>query len=140
MNTTQPYDIYELMIISPNKKGEMIYYETHKPEPNLNLVRDLITLGADLNWQNIRGITALQVCAWNNTRLEFARILIDAGADLNITNETGWTALHWSAWYNRTEMVKMLLEAGSDKTMRTHSGIIPYELAETQELKELLKV
>ena len=136
----QPYDIYELMIIPPNRKGEMIYYETHKPEPNLSLVRDLITLGADLDWKSENGITALQVCAWNNTRLELARILIDAGANLNITSENGWTALHWSAWYNRTEMVKMLLEAGSDKTMRTHSGIIPYELANTEELKKLLKV
>jgi hypothetical protein len=33
----QSYDIYELMIIPPNKKGEMIVRELEKPEPNLNL-------------------------------------------------------------------------------------------------------
>jgi hypothetical protein len=44
----QSYDIYELMIIPPNKKGEMIVRELEKPEPNLNLVRDLIYQGANL--------------------------------------------------------------------------------------------
>jgi hypothetical protein len=32
----------------------------------------------------------------------------------------------------------MLLDAGADKTIPTNNGKLPYELADTQELKELL--
>ena len=56
MNT---YDIYELMITPPNKKAEMIMDELKKDEPNLNLVRDLIALGANIDWQNHNEWTAL---------------------------------------------------------------------------------
>ena len=168
----EDYDPYELMIISPNKKGEMLMGELQKPEPNLNLVRDLITLGANLNWQDEDGETALHKCAMNYL-LDIAKMLIDAGADLNIQDEFGWTALHNCARYNRIEVAKMLIDAGADlniqngilsytplhycsdyyhpeiarmlidagadKTIQDDDGKLPYELADSQELKKLLK-
>ena len=101
------YDPYELMIIPPNKKAEMIIEEIEKrSKANLNIVRDLITLGANLDWQE----------------------------------NDGSTALHWCAVNNHPEILRMLIDAGADKTMRTHSGIIPYEVTENPELQELLKV
>ena len=99
----EDYDPYELMIIPPNKKGEMLVEEIQKPEPNLNLISDLITLGADLDWQE----------------------------------GDGWTALHWCAYKNRPEIARMLIDAGADKTIPNNDGELPYELADTQELKEL---
>ena len=135
----EDYDPYELMIIPPNKKGEMIVRELKKGmEANLNLVRDLITLGADLNIQYFIGWTALHRCVSSN-HPEIARMLIDAGADLNIQDNAGWTALHMCALYNRPEIARMLIDAGADKTIPDNSGNLPYELAKTQELKELLK-
>ena len=133
------YDPYELMIIPPNKKAEMLIEEIKKEDKaNLNLVKDLIVLGANLDWQDNDGRTALHVCAWNN-RPEIARMLIDAGADLNIQNEYGSTALYVSAYWNHPEIARMLIDAGADKTIPTNNGKLPYELADTQELKELLK-
>ena len=132
------YDPYELMITPPNKKGEMLIDEIQKPEPNLNLVSDLITLGANVDWQDNVGSTALHWCAYKN-RSEIARMLIDAGADVNIQEEYGTTALHRCAMYNHPEMLRMLIDAGADKTIPTNNGELPYELADTQELKELLQ-
>ena len=132
------YDPYELMIIPPNKKGEMLVGELSKDEPNLNLVRDLIELGANLDWQGGYGWTALHVCAWYN-HPEIARMLIDAGADMNILNNDGWTALHLCAYWNHPETARMLIDAGADKTILNNDGRVPYELASSQELKELLK-
>ena len=166
------YDPYELMILPPNKKADMIVEEIKKKDKaNLNLVEDLITLGANLDWQDGDGRTALYMCAIIN-RPEILRMLIDAGADVNIQHNDGSTALHWCAINNRPKIVRMLLDygadvniqhnngstalhwcvmwdhpeiawmlldAGADKTIPNNDGALPYELANTQELKELLK-
>ena len=168
----EEYDPYELMITPPNKKAEMIFKEIEKRDKaNLNLVRDLIALGANVDWQNNNGCTALHWCAYNNhsrilgllidagvdvniqdndgwTALhwcaqfnfpEIARMLLDYGADMNIQDEDGMTALHYCARANRPEIAKMLIDAGADKTIPNNNGKLPYEVAKTKELKELLK-
>ena len=134
----EDYDPYELMIIPPNKKGEMLVSEVEKPEPNLNLVRDLITLGANLDWQDDYGRTALHYCGQYD-HLEIAKMLIEAGADVNIQHDRGWTPLHIFTFYNHSRIVGMLLDAGADKTISDNEGRLPYELAKTQELKKLLQ-
>ena len=135
----EDYDPYELVMLSPNQKGEMLVSEIEKGDKaNLNLVRDLIELGANLEWQDEDGWTALYECAWHNY-LEIARMLIDAGADVNIQDNVGWTALHYCARWNHPEIARMLIDSGADKTIPSNSGKLPYELAQTKELKELLK-
>jgi hypothetical protein len=42
--------------------------------------------------------------------------------------------------WNHPEIARMLIDAGADKTIPTNDGKLPYELAESQELQELLKV
>ena len=85
----EPYDPYELMITPPNKQGEMLVREIEKKgKANLNLVGDLITLGANIYWQDNDGWTALHWCAYKN-HPEIARMLIDAGADKTIPNNDG---------------------------------------------------
>jgi ankyrin repeat protein len=168
----EEYDPYELMIIPPNKKAEMLIQEIKKKDKaNLNLVNDLIVLGANLDWQDTAGWTALHFCASRN-HPEIARMLIDAGADLNIQDtDDDWTALHWCAIHNHPEIAKMLIDAGADlniqdtdgstalhycadqnhpellrmlisagadKTIPTNDGKLPYELAKTQEMKNIL--
>lgn len=139
------YDPYELMIIFPNKKTEMLIHETRKIWPNLDLVRDLISFGANLDWQDDRGRIPLHVCAkWNHP--EIARMLIDAGADLNIQDENGQTALHVCAlntdpaWTTDPELLRMLIEAGADKTIPDNRGRLPYDLTIKSEFLKLLKV
>ena len=132
------YDPYELMITPPGKKAEMIIREIEKEESNMTLVRDLIILGANVDWHDEKGLTALHVCA-NGNHLEIAKMLIDAGADLNMQDDDGRTALHICAKWNRPEILRMLIESGADKTIPNNDGKLPYELADTQELKELLK-
>jgi ankyrin repeat protein len=201
----EPHDPYELMIVSPNKKSEMIMRECEKDEPNLNLVSDLIVLGANLDWQDEDyNMTVMHMAAWFG-RVEIARMLIDAGANLDIQDifgktilhvamegnyseitqmlidagakldiqdRDGETVLHWAAWRNYSEITQMLIDAGvklniQDKWDRTalhwavdnnspetaqmliyagarkdipdNDGEIPYDLAGTQELKNLLK-
>jgi ankyrin repeat protein len=134
----EDYDPYELMIIPPNKKGEMLMKEIKKDKPNLNLVSDLIVLGANVDWQDEYGRTALHYCGQYDHLEIIAKMLIDAGADVNIQHSRGWTPLHIFTFYNHSRIVRMLLDAGADKTISDNEGRLPYEFAKTQELKELL--
>ena len=123
----EDYDPYELMITPPNKKAEMLIDEINKKDkPNLNLVSDLIVLGANLDWQTSYGSTALHWCAmWN--RSEIARMLIDVGADVNIQHNDGSTALHRCANKNRPEILRMLIDAGADLNMQDNRGRTPLQ-------------
>ncbi len=134
------YDPYELMIIPPNKKAEMIVDEIKKFKPNLNLVSDLIVLGANLDWQDEdnRGMTPLYRAAYYEN-VEIVRILIDAGADVNVQDEYGRTPLHVAANYGYVKIVRMLIDAGARKDISNIAGKLPYDLARTEELKKLLK-
>jgi ankyrin repeat protein len=136
----EEYDPYELMIIPPNKKGEMLIDEIQKEDKaNLNLVRDLITFGANLDWQDDYGRTTLHYCAQYD-HLDIARILIDAGADVNIQHSRGWTPLHAFTFYKHLEIVRMLLDAGADKTIPDNEGRLPYDFRKnSKKLKELLQ-
>jgi ankyrin repeat protein len=136
-----PYDPYELMMIPPNKKAEMIIGEIYKDEPNLNLVRDLITLGANLEWQDEDNYnyTPLHLAVREGS-VEIARMLIDAEADLNLQHTWGSkTPLHEAALWGRVEIAHMLISAGARKDIRDEWGRLPYDLAQTRELKNLLK-
>ncbi len=134
------YDPYELMIIPPNKKAEMIVGEIYKDEPNLDLVQDLITLGANLEWrdENASNRTVLHIAAmWGKT--EILKLLIDAKVELDIQDNDGWTALHWAATRGITKNAQILVDAGARKDIPDIEGKFPYDYAYTQELKNLLK-
>jgi ankyrin repeat protein len=119
----EKFENYDPMIISPNKKSEMIRDEMEKPIPNLNLVEDLIKSDINLNWQDEGHYkwTILHYTVFYN-RIEIAKIMIDAGADVNIKNEDGDSPLHFSAYYDRYEISKMLIDAGADLDMQEDSG------------------
>ncbi len=169
----KPHDPYELMIIPPNKQAEMILWEIEKAEPNLNLVNDLIVLGANLNWQDEDDFnrTPLHMAA-SRGKVEIAKILIDAGANVNVQNEwdntplhlaamdgeieiaqmlidagayvdvqdiIGRTPLHWAAGRGQVEIARMLIDAGAKLDIPNNEGKLPYDLANNQELKKLLR-
>jgi ankyrin repeat protein len=118
----KPFDPYELMITPPNKKAEMIIRELEKEDKaNLNLVNDLIVLGANLDWQDTYGWTALHWCASQN-HPGIAKMLIDAGSDLNIQSTNGWTALHWCASQNHLGIAGILIDAGADLNIQDTAG------------------
>ena len=120
------YDPYELMIIPPNKQAEMIIQEIKSNEPSMNLVSDLIVLGANLDWKEDgnRGWTALHWAAYYN-RLKIVKILIDAGADVNIQNEEEDTPLHIATRWCNIKTIKLLLDSGADVNIKNKKGWTP---------------
>ena len=126
----KPHDPYELMIIPPNKQAEMIVREIKKDKPNLNLVSDLITLGANLNWQDKDNddSTPLHMAAWCGNE-KISRMLIDAGANVNMQDKDGRTPLHIATYYGEIEIARMLIDSGADVNVQDEDGSTPLHRA-----------
>ena len=61
-------------------------------EARSTIVKDLLSYGADVNFQNDNGRTVLMECLCMK-RFELVKVFLDAGADLSIVDKRGNTAL-----------------------------------------------
>ncbi len=94
---------------------------------NLEVVRQHIEAGTDINMKEPFGGSTPLITAVTFGKKEIAKTLIDAGADLTITNNDGSTPLHAAAFFCRVEIVQMLIDAHADKTLRNNFGATPRE-------------
>lgn len=83
-------------------------------EADLARVKDSICNGADIfAILNERDILSAAI-AWSaNVRQEVIDLLLRSGANPNLQGHDGTTALYWAASCDKTELVKLLIEAGA---------------------------
>ena len=161
------YDPYELMLIPPGKKAEMIMKECEFEHPNVDLIRDLVDLGADLEFYSetlgmpLRSAvfygklevvkilleggasldsTLLQVAIWRDSKAIF-KLLLEAGADPNTFDRKNETALHTAARYTRDiEVFRLLLEAGSDPNVKDDFTLTPLHHVALVDLRDAVLI
>jgi ankyrin repeat protein len=80
---------------------------------NLEMVKFLVSEGADVNMVNNNGGTAL-MAASEKGNLEIVKFLVSKGADVNAVNNNGNTALMLASENGNLEMVKFLFSEGAD--------------------------
>ncbi|OFZ47622.1 MAG: hypothetical protein A2381_09605 [Bdellovibrionales bacterium RIFOXYB1_FULL_37_110] len=85
---------------------------------SLNLIRDLISHGANLNALDSRGLTAIMYpfffqSNYSQGRVNAAKIIIDAGADLNIRSDAMSALMLASDSYSYAEYGEYLVDAGA---------------------------
>jgi ankyrin repeat protein len=98
----------------------------------------LIDAGADKDAQDKELRTPLHSAAdYFSERV--AKLLIDAGADKDIQDDYLQTPLHYAAYLDDEVIVKLLIDAGAKKDLADKNGKIPYDLAKSEELKNLLR-
>lgn len=93
-------------------------------ERDSNTVQALLHAGANVNWTNKSGYTAL-MGAINNHRIANAKMLLDVGADVNVRLPIdGDTALTLPLYYKRdaSEGVLLLLSRGADPNTANSVG------------------
>ena len=88
---------------------------------NIENVKILLLNGADVNFQDKNGYTAL-IWASINGYLEVVKLLLLNGADVNIQTIWGDTALMFASCYGYLEVVKLLLLNGSDLNLQDEGG------------------
>jgi ankyrin repeat protein len=97
-----------------------------------SIVDELMRRGANPNAQDNNSETPLHFAACEY-RLEAAQRLIESGANPNAQDNHGNTPL-WRAVFEsrgRGDMIKLLLSAGAEKTLKNKHGCSPEELAKT---------
>lgn len=79
-----------------------------------------------------------QMVRWG--RMKQAFWLLSQGASPNVADDRGWTALHQAASRGNERVVRALLDAGADRTMKDKQGNRPVDLTAKENLRELLLV
>jgi len=93
-------------------------------------VEILIEAGADVTVKDNTGLTPLHCVAIQKWGERFVPALISHGADVNaIRNGSGNSPLHMACIYGRTEVARLLIEAGAVVDMRNSDRRTPLFLA-----------
>ena len=105
---------------------------------DIELVKLLLQFGDNINIQNNSGLTLLHLAAMDN-KSKIIQLLLEDGADVNIKTKSGLTPLHWAAAEGYLECVQLLLENGADVNIKTEYGETPYQMANNEEIKQLIR-
>ncbi|KAJ7373499.1 hypothetical protein OS493_011096 [Desmophyllum pertusum] len=97
----------------------------------MEIVKLLLTFGADINNKNDRSETPLQIaCCMNFDKV--AELLLELGCDTNVKNDNSYSPLHHAAHYNNGKLVEMLLQYGADAKVKSDEGeMVPLHIAAT---------
>ena len=90
-------------------------------EGDIQYVRNLLDLGADINMRDKKGYTAL-IIATQYKYIVIIRLLLDRGADPNISSVYGDTPLIYASFGGRTDIVRLLLRYGADPNIQNRYG------------------
>ncbi|KAK6491111.1 ankyrin repeat domain-containing protein 12-like isoform X1 [Huso huso] len=101
-------------------------------------VKELISLGADVNVKDFAGWTPLHE-ACNLGYYDVAKVLIAAGAEVNTQGLDDDTPLHDASSSGHRDIVKLLLCHGGNAFQANKCGERPVDVADTEELEQLLK-
>ncbi|MGH0133760.1 UNVERIFIED_CONTAM: hypothetical protein FKN15_067305 [Acipenser sinensis] len=101
-------------------------------------VKELISLGADVNVKDFAGWTPLHE-ACNLGYYDVAKVLIAAGAEVNTQGLDDDTPLHDASSSGHRDIVKLLLRHGGNAFQANNRGERPVDVADTEELEQLLK-
>ena len=109
----------------------------------------------DVNIANSIGYTALHAAIWlgknrGRTQLhnaciegdmsEVDRLVYESDHMINLQDNAGYSPLHCSCYFGRSDVVKTLMLAGADETIRNSDTETPAQLAEERGHRNLLKL
>lgn len=91
---------------------------------DLSSVRQALAAGADVNFRNDEGRSALIMASMSGS-LNIVEFLLTRGADVSAKDHSGWTALLGASASGRYEVVELLLDNGADVNATDETGWTP---------------
>ncbi|PSN47477.1 hypothetical protein C0J52_01951 [Blattella germanica] len=104
---------------------------------NVAQVKELLSLGADVNIANFSGWTPLHVASCNGHVQACNELLSAENVNLNARTNYMWTPLHWASSNGHMSVVKLLLSKGADGTLMTIAGQTAAQIASVKNHKEV---
>ncbi|XP_077970251.1 uncharacterized protein LOC120330795 isoform X5 [Styela clava] len=105
---------------------------------DLDEVRILLKNGADINFANVDGLTALhQACIDGN--VEVVEFLVEHGSEIDQEDNEGWTPLHATASCGFMDIAKYLVKKGANVAAVNSEAELPIDIAEEDEMVEYLQ-
>ncbi|KAG7277158.1 hypothetical protein CRUP_022621, partial [Coryphaenoides rupestris] len=132
---------------SASKQKDKVNKRNERGETTLHLaairgdtkhVKELISLGADVNVKDFAGWTPLHE-ACNLGYYDVAKVLIGAGAEVNTQGLDDDAPLHDASSSGHKDIVKLLLRHGGNAFQANKRGERPVDVADSQEVERLLK-
>ncbi|XP_077195015.1 protein phosphatase 1 regulatory subunit 12A isoform X4 [Paroedura picta] len=98
----------------------------------------LLERGADINYANVDGLTALhQACIDDN--VDMVKFLVENGASINQPDNEGWIPLHAAASCGYLDIAEYLISQGAHVGAVNSEGDTPLDIAEEEAMEELLQ-
>ncbi|NXP12588.1 MYPT1 phosphatase, partial [Thinocorus orbignyianus] len=98
----------------------------------------LLERGADINYANVDGLTALhQACIDDN--VDMVKFLVENGANINQPDNEGWIPLHAAASCGYLDIAEFLISQGAHVGAVNSEGDTPLDIAEEEAMEELLQ-
>ncbi len=94
-----------------------------RPNGYLDIIRALLQYNADINQQNVNGVTALMIATLHGNS-DTVRLLLQRGAKMDLQDMRGYTALIL-ARESKPEMVPLLEKVSGAKTVRRKQSTQP---------------
>ncbi|KAL7057529.1 hypothetical protein AAHC03_016886 [Spirometra sp. Aus1] len=102
-------------------------------------ISDLISLGANVNYTNPTGLTALHLAAKEGHALVVKQLLVN-GSDVNAASKKGNTALHIASLAGHQDVVKALLDANANVNCQSLVGFTPLYMAAQENHLEVVNL
>ncbi|XP_069084875.1 protein phosphatase 1 regulatory subunit 12A isoform X1 [Pleurodeles waltl] len=98
----------------------------------------LLDRGADINYANVDGLTALhQACIDDN--IDMVKFLVEHGANINQPDNEGWIPLHAASSCGYIDIAEYLISQGANVGAVNSEGDTPLDIAEEEAMEELLQ-
>ncbi|XP_076095731.1 uncharacterized protein LOC143066806 [Mytilus galloprovincialis] len=106
---------------------------------NVDIVKLLVSLDADVRAPDIKGDSPLHYAALNEN-FDIVKILVSLGADVSVPDIEGHSPLHYAALNENVEMVKLLVSLGANLSVTNNEGDSPLHKSARNGHVEIVKL